>query len=1428
MEEFHFSANGSASAEISVYNSVVTATASASASSSISLEDARQIATLLASNIATETANHDVNVINNTIGIVNNQFIQPLQKFQNSVISTSNLRTDQIIASLDAFKSAIQNVNYLANLVNIYQQEISAAGQYASVLSPIIAKQYYNNPSDFWITKIEPVWYSYFFNKFPFWNNKTFDEVLQYNSQNNLINYNNPLIANLNLTTEALSNLKQKYPNNNGYYLFSVVPWNNTLALKINYFCNDLLNPQSTISIGARIDLSPFIPNTNDLSSFSPEYLTFINYLADEIAILNGDNWVVDAIWPYANPTNFNKLTCLYSSQYPEWTGKLISQIAIPGSTLDIPNTIYGIILDLYYNYPNLVPGQIALITYNLSDRHYISLLKIDTYNGKLCFKQKSIEIESYFTSQLNITNDAIVNGSFNVKTYDGQDVIKTDNITKTTAFHTKIGVNQELSQVKGLIDIDNLSANTVINILNNFVNQLLYSYEVTIDIKNNINYGDAIANIPITYQNDVFIFKTPILNSIQEKDVHFLYVSNNGALSNKSFTSETFTRIQTIVNELNKMKPEYDLNSDTRAFMFSFVEIVNDINYSYLTSLRGIIKINPNDSSQREIFFIGSPLDITNYIINENYKQYTISLIDKFSSCCRLLNYSNLLCLDPNIQGNLLQGKSISNSTNPSSPFFTDRINNSPYFRERFGGKDLYVYAFEYLTNNQLITANTNLFLFSEPYTYFNNKTSNVLFKPNTDVCIFSTHQILLTQFNNLYGQDKTIGSFFLHYDGIQKGNKIAAVNLINIQGTLYLIGTGVNLTDVLDETIILKGDNKITGNLTILDDTTNIPVFNVDREKKQTYSLYHSGIGNTNPQTMLDINDCGIKDIINVVNKIASQYNLINYNLQGLINTLQQSESAAVEFIQNHLIDPITNQELIQDINDYLYLLEIPNDLSPSNTKFLFHWLYQNWNGKKINTLLQTDVNNQQALEFAKIGYVDLYNTNNFYDLSNLIDVFSWVAGIKVCLNKNIKINNNNYIIGIGVNLQQYLTYESNDNIQKFFQCLLSYNYQLQDLVIRYNNISSSNILNQQKASDVRYQYSQEFPIKQLFKYTIDFNNIDNVTISKLDYNTLMVSNTKSYPDVTDVNLRTKLLFLFTNLKNQFTSINENDYGVVAFEDKYNDFVSLFWCSNVSDNVITLISLELQINTIINPTLKLKGDMKIAGDIYFSSSTDADNTNTYAFIDTTHNFLGVNTLETVSNYANTYVTTTNGSFAKNNVYIKSSTYPNTIVERTAEQQSDPITGNYFRFKNFSTVSARRNSDLYTFDEMYKNSKKYTTNNNPGLINCYGTTGNIYHYGPDITYEIKDITGVVKEIGNTHIVIDNAVNNPDGSVTIRGGYGVSMVDPLPNGSSQEREILYVDNNSKLYVNSIMLGGKSLSVDESGNLLFDGKKVNLS
>jgi hypothetical protein len=75
----------------------------------------------------------------------------------------------------------------------------------------------------------------------------------------------------------------------------------------------------------------------------------------------------------------------------------------------------------------------------------------------------------------------------------------------------------------------------------------------------------------------------------------------------------------------------------------------------------------------------------------------------------------------------------------------------------------------------------------------------------------------------------------------------------------------------------------------------------------------------------------------------------------------------------------------------------------------------------------------------------------------------------------------------------------------------------------------------------------------------------------------------------------------------------------------------------------------------------------------------------------------------------------------------------------------------------------------------------------------------------------------------NVNLNIDN-LNINNNKNLIRGGFGIQVND-IEN-ESNFRNLLYLDNNSELTVNSIKLGGHTLSVDGNGNLLFDGKIVN--
>ena len=1356
---------------------------------------------------------------------------------------------DQVVASLSAFKKTMYNVDYLVSLINNNSELIKTNKQYASVIEPIIQQNYnkFNN-DDFWVTNINPEYYCYYFNKFPFWNNLSLKDFLDYNSSHtDMSGYNKSFYTNYEYVTKTIAKLQTNYPSNNMFNHLSVLPWSGTdnkLTLKYNIFLPDLLNTTNMMSIGGRIDLLPFIPNSTNLAGFSTNYLNFINRLSDEITNINGNDWQSDdgAIWPYIFPAKFSTSTCLYSSTFPSWTGSLISNCFIPGSNIDYPSIIKNIISDLFFNYPSLKPGQIALTTYNIGEIYYVSLIKIDVYNGVLSFKQKRIAINPYFIGILN-KSDNIISGYLNVKTYNGEDIIKTDNVTKITSFHNKIGINQDTYNVKGLIDVDNLSNNSIINILNDFVNPSLYSYEVTVEIKNSIQFGNTSVTIPATYENDVFVFKLPIQSKIQTSDIKFLYTLSTG-FSSLKFDTASFKKIQTIVAEINQMKPEHDLNDDTKGFVFSFIELLNDTKTNYLCSLRGIVKINPSNNAQREVFFVCSFLNINNIMINPNYTNSMNKFVNRCSGSCRLLNLSNLLVLDKSVQDNLFLGKNITTSTDPTSPFFSDRINNSPYFRDRFGGKILYTYCYEVLKNSEIYLDNNCFVLLNELFPYFNgNKTSDT-FLPNTDRCVLENIKLITTKYNNLYGSDKTQMSFMIHYPCIM-GQKLCSNNIVTIKNKTYIIGSIFDLSEAVDESIILKGDNKITGNLTILDDVTRVPVFNINREKKQTSIIYHTGIGTSDPKTMLDVNDCGISDIVQIINDMATKYNVMNCNIANFTSALSQSEEAAVNFINTSFIDPVTGVEFVQDINNYIYSYNISTNFNPLYQKVLYNYTLPEWNGKTYDEIITGDKNNNYLIN-STIQYTsDIYNTNNFFNLCNMFSIYPFRNGIKFSFRNIINIHDKFYGIGIGVNLQKYVTYESNDNIQKFFECLQAYNLQLQEIVIRYKNKTHeplSPILNEEKASDVRYQKQQQFPIQKLVQYTFDPKNIAMLLMSDLDYNTLdIVENSQQrYATINDVNLISKLNIIFTNFNNYYTTMNKNNYGVLAFEDKYDDFVSLFWCSNVDDDgIITLISLELTINTIVIPSLAVKGDLKINGDSYFSDI----NNKSYVYIDTEKKFMGINSLELLNQY-NTSITNVKYSalnMSQQNMVVSSDFYPNLVADRnSSKEQTTDENGQLVPvlpyFVPLAPITLRRTSDFYSVSDMYEFSKQYSTPNLPGTTTMLGVSSGEGHLdttyitGSAVTYEIKDKNGITNILGRTFMGIDD-IFKVDDNTYVKGGFGIQVND-IDNRSNY-RNILYLSNKSELTVNSttvnsIKLGGYELTVDTAGNLCFNGKIVNLN
>ena len=252
------------------------------------------------------------------------------------------------------------------------------------------------------------------------------------------------------------------------------------------------------------------------------------------------------------------------------------------------------------------------------------------------------------------------------------------------------------------------------------------------------------------------------------------------------------------------------------------------------------------------------------------------------------------------------------------------------------------------------------------------------------------------------------------------------------------------------------------------------------------------------------------------------------------------------------------------------------------------------------------------------------------------------------------------------------------------------------------------------------------------------------------------------------------------------------------------------------------------MQINKIIQPSVDIQGDVRIKGDMYFHDN----NTNTdFVSIDTNEPYIGIGSNVRYANYSNNYTTTTFSDLSRQNCVVSNNKYPVFISERISEVAptrdadgniaiDDIINKRLVLFANKTSLTARRKSNFYTINELKELATYYTETSiaGPNL-----GTALKYRYGPDINFEIMDKTLISRELGNIHMVIDNIEDN-NGKDIIKAGFGVSVVDTTNTGSAIEREIMYINNNGVLHVDSINLGcinqdDKNISLKFSNNTL---------
>jgi hypothetical protein len=669
------------------------------------------------------------------------------------------------------------------------------------------------------------------------------------------------------------------------------------------------------------------------------------------------------------------------------------------------------------------------------------------------------------------------------------------------------------------------------------------------------------------------------------------------------------------------------------------------------------------------------------------------------------------------------------------------------------------------------------------------------------------------------------------------ERAEKLAVISTITMNGIKYFFGCGIDMVDYLSKSILSEGDVSTSGQFSVVDDNGN-HIFKVDPVQRTISNVYRTSIGKSIPNSALDVFDNGINDILNLIGAMAKIYNNINNNIQLLTSTnLNTIPESFLDY--NH--SPPT--QITQTVDDYFGII-LPDINHPDNSIIKYSWLYKHWANQIIGEI--NDPNNKAAIK-AAIFNIEARTINNFiFDNFDNIGVRDWTFGKKIYIGRNTILNDGKvYSLMNGINIQSFdLRYNTNPNISNFVESISTYNKFLQYIVANINDVDTSVYPNHPLVARNLDEASYTFPLTKasVHKLQIDLKNPFLTTIQSIafDYETNTLTYGTETPSLKDLgstsnqgSKRFKYSNFIVRMVKSYNNQKAGDYGVLGFEDEVVDYMGLFYITNTqvdeTNNKITLICIDYQINNIVFPAVDIRGDVRVNGDLlvkdingYNKNNSNTEVKQNYFTVDPALKFVGINTDQRYITYPRSFAVDSTSSInaSQEHVYISKDTNPNLCCERIGESAteivnhvdtligSDPDSqtllsqlvndpsNKYTNFRSFSAATIRRKSNLYSVNEMYNYALANSTINN-----------NFAKYGVEISAEITDKNDFTQFMGNFGMVIDKV----DAGGNICTGFIVRAydVDPTTHKYAQPRPIMYVDNDATLHVDNIVVGKTS-------------------
>ena len=715
-------------------------------------------------------------------------------------VSDNNFSIDNVNTLHNVYVRCISKLYFTLNLIHENKTEIIKAKEYASVLRSIFEKKFTDNDVSIdgyvVITTIEPVSsssskleYIYFWEP-----DSTNDNKSQW--VDTLLNDQRYKAAIYNKTNE----LRGKYPEQLRFYVINWYEWSGGVKVTFSICIPDILKPSGPwIRILAGVNITPYFPSITSVDLIPQTYKTYLGKLEDVFNNYVKPDYdpVLGTIYQFGLDRDFNKLKVVSSKEYPSWNGGLIINAYIPGSNVDMPTIMYQINAQLNRQYTAMSTGEIVIVSYDIGHVYYlgvVKMLKIDGYDG-ICYQIQSININDYFPTSVTMVGDVEVMGNLNVLNYNGEKVISSDNTRKVVSFHDKVGINQQPYEVKGLLDIDNLTQQSVLDLFDTFATQCIISSDVIKVISdyaeknlagypaNEIGYtmaGGAIQQLfsqgqPLfDYKNQCTIFAVPIKSMIIRSEVLVIHADEevvgtgddgytaSGRAASIINSESSLKRLQQIIKDMNQLEPEIVKAKATGDdYIFSFVELlVSDDTQSYMTSSSVFIY-------KGLAVFAMTYLDVTNTMNDNSTGKPLIKILDYVGREMRLINYVGLLFKDLD----LIDATGNYTTDSDGNIKLQTAIKNNPYFSNRFDLlPESYIFSWDWTDNDK--------YLLMEGATYWNNTSFSDVW--SGDNSVRAVVDIIHAQNNERYG-NRYSSTFVVNYRW-RGGMKLSCTNIVKV----------------------------------------------------------------------------------------------------------------------------------------------------------------------------------------------------------------------------------------------------------------------------------------------------------------------------------------------------------------------------------------------------------------------------------------------------------------------------------------------------------------------------------------------------------------------------------------------------------------------------------------------------------------------